>query len=86
MSVDSWLNSFEGCGCVEWRSCLWVSLAWQALGAQVCRVNIVQCCAGFVGVASKAEIVQGWGAWPSVAEFLQGCAGLGGAWPVDSWP
>jgi hypothetical protein len=39
--------------------------AWQALGAQLCRVNIVQCCAGFGGMASKAET-------------LQDCAGLGG--------
>jgi hypothetical protein len=28
-------------------------------------------------VASKAEIVQGWGAQPSETELLQGCAGLG---------
>jgi hypothetical protein len=54
------------------------SLAWQALGAQPCRVNIVQCCAGFGGVAGKAEIMQDWGPWPSEMEFLQGCAGLGG--------
>jgi hypothetical protein len=61
--------------------CVCVSLAWQALGAQPCRVNIVQCCAGFGGVASKAVIMQGWGVWPSKMELLQGCAGLGGAWP-----
>jgi hypothetical protein len=58
-------------------------------------VNIVQGCAGLGGVASKAEIVQGWGAWPNKTEFLQdvqvlgggpaeivqGHAGLRGAWP-----
>jgi hypothetical protein len=27
-------------------------------------------------MASKAEIVQGWGAWPSQMELLQDCAGL----------
>jgi hypothetical protein len=27
-------------------------------------------------LASKAEIVQGWGVWPSETEFLQGFAGL----------
>jgi hypothetical protein len=58
--------------------CVCVSPAWQALGAQACRVNIVQCYAGFGGVAGKAEIVQGWGVWPSERELLQGCAGLGG--------
>jgi hypothetical protein len=73
--------------------CVCGSWAWQALGAQPCRVNIVQCCAGFRGVASKAEIVQGWRAQPSKSELLQCCAGLGslagkaeivqgsGAWP-----
>jgi hypothetical protein len=53
------------------------SPAWQALGAQPCRVNIVPCHAGFGGVAGKAEIVQGWGAPPSKMELLQGCASLG---------
>jgi hypothetical protein len=62
--------------------CVWFgaggySLAWQALGAQPCRVNIVQCCAGFGGMAGKAEIVQGWGARSSELELLQDCAGLG---------
>jgi hypothetical protein len=28
-------------------------------------------------MVGKAEIVQGWEAWPSKAELLQGCAGLG---------
>jgi hypothetical protein len=40
-------------------------------------VNIVQCCAGFGGVAGKAEIVQGLGMQPSETELLQGFAGHG---------
>jgi hypothetical protein len=44
---------------------------------QLCRVNIVQYCAGFRGMASKAEIMLGWGVPPSKMELLQGCAGLG---------
>jgi hypothetical protein len=78
------------------RSCVCGSLAWQALGAQPCRVTIVQCCAGFGGVAGKAEIIQDWGPWPSETELLQGCASLGsvagkaeilqswGAWPSEA--
>jgi hypothetical protein len=73
--------------------CVCVSPAWQNLGAQPCRVNIVLGCAGLGSLASKAEIVQGWGAGPSEMELLQGCAGLGGcvAWrrlqmSVDPWP
>jgi hypothetical protein len=61
--------------------CVCGSLASQALGAQSCGVNIVQGCAGLGGMAGKAEIVHGWGAWPSETEPLQGCAGLGGVWP-----
>jgi hypothetical protein len=53
------------------------SPAWQALGAQACRVNIVHCYAGFRGMAGKTEIVQDWGTQPSEMELLQGCAGLG---------
>jgi hypothetical protein len=60
----------------EWRTCVCGSPAWQALGAQPCRVNIVQCCAGFGGVASIAEIVHGWGVGPRKTELLLGCAGL----------
>jgi hypothetical protein len=56
---------------------VWGSPAWQALGAQPCRVNIVQCCAGFGDMAGKAEIVQGWGMLSSETELLQGCTGLG---------
>jgi hypothetical protein len=42
----------------------------------------VQVSADLERVTGKAEIVQGWGAWPSETEFLQGCAGLGGGeWP-----
>jgi hypothetical protein len=40
-------------------------------------VKIVQCCAGFEGVPSKAEIVHGWGAQPRKTELLQRYAGLG---------
>jgi hypothetical protein len=28
-------------------------------------------------MTGKAEVVLGWGAWPSKTELLQGCAGLG---------
>jgi hypothetical protein len=48
------------CVCV----CVCVSPAWQALVAQPCRVNIVQCCAGFGGMAGKTEMAQGWGTRP----------------------
>jgi hypothetical protein len=34
-------------------------------------------CVGLGSLASKAEMVQGWGAWPSKVELLHGCAGLG---------
>jgi hypothetical protein len=93
MSMDPWLDRFGGHSQAEQKSCVCWSLAWQALRAQPSRVNIVQCCAGFGGVVSKAEIVQGWGAQPSEMELLQGCVGLGnlagkaeiaqgwGAWP-----
>jgi hypothetical protein len=37
----------------------------------------MQCCAGFGGMARKAEIVQGWGVLPSETEVLQGCGDLG---------
>jgi hypothetical protein len=79
MSMDPWLDRLGGCSQAEQRLCVCGSPAWQALGAQPCRVNIVQCCAGFGGVARKAEIVQGWGARPSEMELLQGCGG-GVAW------
>jgi hypothetical protein len=61
------------------RDCMCVSPALLALGAQPCRVNIVQGCTGFGGMAGTAEFMQGWGAWPSEMELLQGCAGLGRA-------
>jgi hypothetical protein len=83
MSMDTWLDRLGG----AWSSRMEIlcvgSPAWQALGAQACRVNIVQGCAGLGGVAGKAEIMQGWGAWPSKMELLQGCAGLGGCGLVE---
>jgi hypothetical protein len=58
-----WIPGLTGSGGhdqAEQRLCVWV-LALQALGAQPCKVNIVQCCAGFGGMANKAEIMQDWG-------------------------
>jgi hypothetical protein len=34
-------------------------------------------------MANKAEIMQGWGTWPSKTELLQGYAGLGGCGLVE---
>jgi hypothetical protein len=87
MSVYPWLERLGGHGWAEWRSCVcvyvcvWVTLAWQALGAQSCRVNIVQCCAGFGGVACKAEIMQGWGVQPSERSSCRAVHAFG-AWPA----
>jgi hypothetical protein len=79
-----WLDRLGGVRCMikQNEDCVCGSPAWQAFGAQPCRMNIVQRCARLGGMASKAEIVQGWGVWPSETELLQGCAGLGRAWPV----
>jgi hypothetical protein len=64
-----------------------VSQAWQALGTQACRVDIVQACAGLEGAVQgnggHVCVFQAWqalGVWPRRAEILQGCEGLG-AWP-----
>jgi hypothetical protein len=65
---------------VELRSCGFVSPAGQALGACTHRAEIIQVCAGLEDVASKAEIMQGWGAQSSETELLQDCAGLGGVY------
>jgi hypothetical protein len=71
------LTGLEGRhGGAERRSCVCGSPAWQPLGAQPCRVNIVHCCADFGGMGGKTEIMQGWEVWPSERELLQGCAGL----------
>jgi hypothetical protein len=51
------LTGFGGHSPAEQRSCMCGSLAWQALGAQACGVNIVQGCAGLGHVAGKAEIM-----------------------------
>jgi hypothetical protein len=48
-------------------------------------VNIVQGCGDLGIMASKAEILQDWGAWPSETELLQGCVGLGGMAQQRSW-
>jgi hypothetical protein len=44
---------------------------------QPSKTELLQGYAGLGNMASKAEIIQGWGAWPSKTELLQGCAGLG---------
>jgi hypothetical protein len=63
------LTGLEGHGAAEQRSCVWGSLAWQALGAQAWGVNIV-------------STVQALGACPSRMEIVWVCtsstAGLGG--------
>jgi hypothetical protein len=46
VSVDLQLDRPGGCGPAEWRSYVCGSLAWQALGAQACRVDIGQAWAG----------------------------------------
>jgi hypothetical protein len=51
VSMDPWLDRLAGHGPAEWRSWVCVSLAWQALGAQACGVNIVQGCVGLGGMA-----------------------------------
>jgi hypothetical protein len=81
-----WIPGLTGLGSSpeEQRSCMCGSLAWQALGAQACRVNIVQGCAGFRGVAQRngdhacLYLWWGrpWGCGPA-KQRLQGCAGLG---------
>jgi hypothetical protein len=50
---------------------------------QPSEMELLKGCAGLGSLASKAEIMQGWGEWPIKMELLQGCAGLGwgGAWP-----
>jgi hypothetical protein len=87
VSVDPWLDRPEGHGPAEWRSCMCVSQAWQALGTQACRMDIVQACAGLEGAVQgnggHVCVFQAWqalGVWPRRAEILQGCEGLG-AWP-----
>jgi hypothetical protein len=84
-----------GCGPGEQRSCMFVSPVWQGLGACTCRAEILQGCVGFGGMASNAEIVQGWGRGPVKpsscravqafgawweGEIVQGCEGEG-VWP-----
>jgi hypothetical protein len=66
MSMDPWLDRFGGHSPAEWRSWVYGSPAWQALGAQACRVKIVQGCVGLEGVAQQRSwrAVQAWGAWP----------------------
>jgi hypothetical protein len=61
------------------------SPAWQALGTQACRLNIVQGCAGLQVMAQQnrdrtflSPAWQALGEWPSRAEIFQGCAGLEG--------
>jgi hypothetical protein len=53
VSMDPWLDRLGRCGPAEWRSWVCGSLAWQALGAQACGVNIVQGCAGLGSVAQQ---------------------------------
>jgi hypothetical protein len=78
MSMDPWLDRLWGAQCSRMEIlCMCGFWAWQALGAQPCRVNIMQCCAGFGSLVGKEEIVHGWGARPSEVELLQGYAGLG---------
>jgi hypothetical protein len=75
------------CGSLAWQAWrawsstmeivhMWVP-SFAGLRAQVCGVNIVQGCAGLGGMASRVEIVQGWGVWPSKMELLKGCTGFG---------
>jgi hypothetical protein len=56
--VCLWIPSLTGLGgAVEQNEfmCMWGGgyPAWQALEAQPCSVNIVRCCAGFGGMASR---------------------------------
>jgi hypothetical protein len=117
MSVGPQLDRLGARGPSERRWCMCGSLAWQALGAQACGVNIVQGCAS-LGVEAQwnrdsaclylwhgrpwghvlakqrsCRAVQALGVWPAkqrlcrvgghrLAKIVQGCAGLGEAWPV----
>jgi hypothetical protein len=53
VSMDPGLDRLGGRGPAEQRSCMCGSLAWQALGAQACGVNIVQGCASLGVVAQQ---------------------------------
>jgi hypothetical protein len=73
MSVNPHLTGLGSHGPAERRSCMCRSLAWQALGAKSCRVNIVQGCAGLGSMAQQksCRAVQAWGY--GLAEIVNVC-------------